>query len=82
MVANKVNANSGEVMMKVIDVAEYLRLSEAKVYRMANSGQLPALHLGKTWRFNKKILDDWILRETKGGDAMIATGHNSQEVSL
>jgi len=61
--------------MKVNDVAEYLRLSEAKVYRMANNGQLPALRLGKTWRFNKMILDDWIRRETKGGDAMTATGH-------
>jgi len=76
MAAHKINENNGEVMMKVNDVAEYLRLSEAKVYRMANSGQLPALRLGKTWRFNKNILDDWIRRETKGGDVMMTPGHN------
>lgn len=67
MAAIKKDENSSNSMMKVSDVAEYLRLSEAKIYRMANSGQLPALRLGKTWRFNKKILDDWIYRETKGG---------------
>ena len=80
MAANKKIENSGVVMMKVNDVAEYLRLSEAKVYRMANSGQLPALRLGKTWRFNKKILDDWIRRETKGGGVMLASDPN-QEIS-
>jgi len=81
MTANKINESSAEVMMKVNDVAEFLRLSEAKVYRMANSGQLPALRLGKTWRFNKKILDDWIRRETRGGDGEMVSGQ-SQDIAL
>ncbi len=81
MAANEINEKKGEVMMKVTDVADYLRLSEAKVYRMANRGQIPALRLGKTWRFNKKILDDWIRRETKGGDVRLALGHNNKEVT-
>ena len=56
-------------MMKVQDVADYLRLSQAKVYRMANSGDLPCLRLGKTLRFKREILDEWIRRETRGGQA-------------
>jgi excisionase family DNA binding protein len=56
-------------MMKVRDVADYLRLSEAKVYRMANNGHIPALRMGKTWRFKKEILDEWIRRETRGGES-------------
>lgn len=55
--------------MKVRDVAEYLRLSEAKVYRMANNGSIPALRMGKTLRFKKEILDEWIYRETRGGES-------------
>jgi len=47
----------------VHDLAEYLRLSEAKVYRMARGGSVPAFRLGKSWRFHKDSIDDWILRE-------------------
>ena len=49
--------------MTVHDVAGYLRLSEAKVYRMANEGQAPALRTGKSWRFTKELIDEWIRRE-------------------
>jgi excisionase family DNA binding protein len=52
-------------IMTVHDVAEYLRLSEAKVYKMANEGHVPALRMGKTWRFKKELIDEWIRRETE-----------------
>ena len=54
-----------EGIMTVHDVAEYLRLSEAKVYKMANEGRVPALRMGKTWRFKKELIDEWIRRETE-----------------
>jgi len=52
-------------MMNVHDLATYLRLSEAKVYRMANSGSVPAFRVGKSWRFKKDMIDDWIQRQVK-----------------
>ena len=52
-------------IMTVHDVAEYLRLSEAKVYKMANEGHLPALRMGKAWRFKRELVDEWIRRETE-----------------
>ena len=52
-------------IMTVHDVAKYLRLSEAKVYKMANEGLVPALRMGKTWRFKKELIDEWIRRETE-----------------
>jgi excisionase family DNA binding protein len=58
-----VNPNDG--IMTVHDVAEYLRLSEAKVYKMANEGRVPALRMGKAWRFKKELIDEWIRRETE-----------------
>jgi excisionase family DNA binding protein len=58
-----VDSNIG--IMTVHDVAEYLRLSEAKVYKMANEGRVPALRMGKTWRFKKELIDEWIRRETE-----------------
>jgi excisionase family DNA binding protein len=53
-------------IMTVRDVADYLRLSEAKVYRMAKGGEVPALRMGKSWRFRKDLIDDWIRREAEG----------------
>ncbi len=52
-------------IMTVHDVAGYLRLSEAKVYKMANEGRVPALRMGKSWRFKRELIDEWIRRETE-----------------
>jgi excisionase family DNA binding protein len=47
-------------IMTVHDVAEYLRLSEAKVYRLVKERRIPVIRIGKTWRFRKDLLDDWL----------------------
>ena len=54
-------------MMTVHDLARYLRLSEARVYVLARQGFLPALRLGRSWRFRKDLIDEWVRRETVGG---------------
>ena len=51
-----------QVVMNVHEVARYLRLSEAKIYRMAKAGTIPAFQVGRAWRFSKDLIDDWILR--------------------
>ena len=62
---NRFEVGSDAAIMTVHDVAEYLRLSEAKVYKMANEGHVPALRMGKSWRFKKELIDEWIRRETE-----------------
>ena len=52
-------------ILTVHEVAEYLRLSEAKVYRLVNEGQLPVVRLGKTWRFRKDLLDEWLAEQSR-----------------
>ena len=52
-------------ILTVREVAEYLRLSEAKVYRLVNEGQLPVVRLGKTWRFRKDLLDEWLAEQSR-----------------
>ena len=54
---------SNGCIMTVHDIANYLRLSEAKVYKLAKDGQLPALRVGKSWRFRKDLIDEWMRRE-------------------
>ena len=59
--------NRGEnvPIMTVHDVANYLRLSEAKVYRLAKEGNVPSFRLGKSWRFRRDLLDEWTIQETR-----------------
>lgn len=57
--------NEGYTIMTVRDVAEYLRVSEAKVYRLAKDGELPVFRIGKAWRFRKDLLDDWLSRRAE-----------------
>ena len=48
------------VIMTVKEVAATLRVSDAKVYRLVKRGALPAARIGKTWRFRKDLLDEWL----------------------
>ena len=52
-------------ILTVREVAEYLRMSEAKVYRLANERHLPAVRIGKSWRFRKDLLDQWLSQCTE-----------------
>ena len=47
-------------IMTLQQVAEYLKFSKDKVYHMANAGKIPAIKIGKQWRFDKNDLNKWI----------------------
>jgi excisionase family DNA binding protein len=42
------------------EVARYLRLKPQTIYRWAQEKRIPAVKLGKEWRFRKSILDRWL----------------------
>ncbi len=49
-----------EKLMTLEEVADYLRLSKDTVYRMANTGKIPASKVGNQWRFRKEDVDQWL----------------------
>lgn len=49
-----------EQILTVKDVADYLRVNERTVYRMAVAGRLPAFKVGGSWRFKMEELQQWI----------------------
>jgi excisionase family DNA binding protein len=53
------------MILTVHEVAEYLRMSETKVYRLAKDRQIPVFRIGKSWRFRKDLLDDWLSQQTE-----------------
>lgn len=46
-------------IMTTPEVAQYLRLSEATIYTLAQSGDIPAVKVGRTWRFKRELIDEW-----------------------
>ncbi len=52
-------------ILTVREVAEYLRMSETKVYRLVKQRQLPVFRIGKSWRFRKDLLDEWLSQCTE-----------------
>ena len=57
-------SNENFTILTVREVAAYLRLSQAKVYRMAKEGSLPVFRIGKAWRFRKDLLDEWLIQQS------------------
>ncbi len=47
-------------ILTVDELAEYLKMSRAKIYQMAQRGELPAAKIGAHLRFRKDIIDNWL----------------------
>jgi excisionase family DNA binding protein len=47
-------------LMTIEEVAAYLWLSKGTVYRMAQSGCIPASKVGTQWRFQQGDVNDWL----------------------
>jgi excisionase family DNA binding protein len=57
-------------VLRVEEVANYLRLSRKTVYRMARSGKLPAFKASSHWRVQRADLEAWIKRRTVTGEGV------------
>ena len=51
------------------EVALYLRLKPQTIYRWAQEKRIPAVKLGKEWRFRKSILDRWLDEQMTSEDS-------------
>jgi excisionase family DNA binding protein len=67
-------------ILTVDQVAAYLKLSEATIYRMAKTGRIPAKRIGRSWRFSKELIDEWFRGGKLGGaTARRNSAHRSQQ---
>lgn len=47
-------------LLTATQLASYLQISDGHVYELANSGRIPAIRLGRQWRFKKDHIDKWL----------------------
>ena len=52
-------------IMTTKEVAEYLKLHEITICKYAKEGHIPAIRIGRVWRFDKDVIDRWIAEGEK-----------------
>ena len=50
-------------IMTVKEVADYLKVNDRTIYRMASAGKIPAFKVGASWRFKSCEINEWIESE-------------------
>lgn len=57
--------NSEGGVLTIKEVAEYLKVTERTIYRLAAAKKIPAFKVGGTWRFRTADIDGWIAAQSK-----------------
>ncbi len=59
-------------ILTIEDVAQYLRLKPQTIYKWAQEKRIPAVKLGKEWRFRRSVIDRWLDEQMLGEDSGFA----------
>jgi excisionase family DNA binding protein len=74
------NLPTDEVFLTTEEVLEYLQVNLRTVYRLIKAGKIPAVRVGRQWRFRKRDIDAWLdsqrSRSADGTPAAHATSRN------
>jgi excisionase family DNA binding protein len=77
------NFPNDEVFLTTEEVLEYLQVNLRTVYRLIKAGKIPAVRVGRQWRFRKRDIDAWLdsqrSRNDGPGIAAAAGGVGTQQ---
>ena len=51
-------------LMTIEQVAQFLQLQPETVRTMARQGRIPALRVGRLWRFDRKQIEIWLAAQS------------------
>src|SRR5512132_4219673 len=61
-----------ETFLTTEEVLEYLQVNLRTVYRLIKAGKIPAVRVGRQWRFRKRDIDAWLdSQRPRGGAARV-----------
>ena len=52
-------------IMTIGEVADYLKVTERTIYRLAGAKKIPSFKVGGSWRFSKADIDAWIKKQSE-----------------
>ena len=68
------NLPTDEVFLTTEEVLAYLQVNLRTVYRLIKAGKIPAVRVGRQWRFRKRDIDAWLdSQRTQSGGAVPAS---------
>jgi excisionase family DNA binding protein len=62
------NVRSGHELTAFLtteEVLDCLNVNSRTIYRLIRSGELPAVRIGRQWRFRRTDLDAWLARQQR-----------------
>ena len=59
-------------ILTIKEIAEYLKVTERTIYRLAAAKQMPAFKIGGSWRFSRQDIDGWIKQQSMDSTGNIA----------
>src|SRR6202165_5368963 len=62
-----------ETFLTTEEVLEYLQVNLRTVCRLSKAGKIPAVRVGRQWRFRKRDIDAWLDSQRARGGARAAT---------
>ena len=69
--------DANPTIMNVEEVAGYLRVAPATVYRLAQRGEIPAAKVGRVWRFQKEAINRWLAAQAESTEKQTQDGGSS-----
>ncbi len=51
-------------ILTIKQVADYLKVTDRTIYRLASAKKIPAFKVGGTWRFSRLEIDNWIKQQS------------------
>lgn len=67
-----VNFPNDEIFLTTEEVLEYLQVNLRTVYRLIKAGKIPAVRVGRQWRFRKRDIDAWLDTQRPRGERAAA----------
>ena len=50
-------------LLTIHEVAFFLKINPHTAYRYAKEGRIPAIRVGRNWRFSEKGLEEWLTQK-------------------
>ncbi len=62
------NFPTDEIFLTTEEILEYLQVNLRTVYRLIKAGKIPAVRVGRQWRFRKRDIDAWLDTQRPHGE--------------
>jgi excisionase family DNA binding protein len=70
-----------ETFLTTEEVLEYLQVNLRTVYRLIKAGKIPAVRVGRQWRFRKRDIDAWLDSQRPRGATRAAAAAPARPVT-